>query len=57
VGKVPHASGGLCHPFFCESSQSDHLQRVIYVLDEHVKLFSRKQPMSIEWGEIIETKP
>jgi hypothetical protein len=36
--------------FACSAAGSEELARVQYAIDEHVKLFSRKNPLTVQWG-------
>lgn len=42
------AEDGLLH-LHCTASDAQHLARVRHVIDEHVALFSRKQPLQAVW--------
>lgn len=35
--------------FDCEADDDERLARVRFAIDEHVKLFSRKAPLSVAW--------
>ena len=35
--------------FDCSASSSEELARVQYTIDEHIKLFSRKNPLLVRW--------
>ncbi|CAM3610134.1 DUF2218 domain-containing protein [Polaromonas hydrogenivorans] len=35
--------------FECTATSAEELERIQYVLDEHVALFSRKSPMAVQW--------
>lgn len=35
--------------FDCEADDDERLERVRFAIDEHVKLFSRKAPLSVMW--------
>lgn len=35
--------------FDCEAEDAERLERVRFAIDEHVKLFSRKAPLSVAW--------
>ena len=35
--------------FACSAATSQDLDRVKHVIDEHVALFSRKAPLSVQW--------
>ena len=37
--------------FACQSETAEGLARVRYAIDEHVKLFSRKNPMRVQWDD------
>jgi hypothetical protein len=37
--------------FECSAETPELLERVQYVIDEHVALFSRKAPLSVHWKE------
>lgn len=35
--------------FDCEAADAEALARVQFAIDEHVKLFSRKAPLAVQW--------
>ena len=38
--------------FDCEAADAAALQRVQFAIDEHIKLFSRKAPLSVAWQAV-----
>lgn len=36
--------------FNCSAASSEELARVQYAIDEHIKLFSRKNPLLVQWN-------
>ncbi|MDO5623232.1 MAG: DUF2218 domain-containing protein [Pseudomonadota bacterium] len=42
------AEEALLH-FACEATDDAQLARVRHVIDEHIALFSRKQPLAVQW--------
>ena len=43
-----HADGEVLS-FLCEAADAEGLARVRHVIDEHMALFSRKQPLAVQW--------
>ncbi|AKJ29744.1 DUF2218 domain-containing protein [Caldimonas brevitalea] len=43
---------GACLCFDCDADDEEGLTQVVYVIDAHVKLFSRKQPLQVEWDTV-----
>lgn len=43
-----HADGDAL-TFVCEAESPEGVDHVCHVIDEHVRLFSRRTPMAVEW--------
>lgn len=54
---LAHFPWGDCHlkaeadvlDFECSAVSAEELERVQYVIDEHIALFSRKAPLAVQW--------
>ncbi|MFG5779324.1 DUF2218 domain-containing protein [Comamonas sp. J-3] len=42
--------------FDCAADSEEGLARVCHAISEHVKLFSRKNPMQVQWSACAETQ-
>ena len=42
------ADGAALH-FDCRAQDAQQLARVRFAIDEHVRLFSRKHPLAVQW--------
>ena len=48
-GRCTMRAGNDVLHFECEACDPPALERVRHVIDEHIALFSRKQPLSVQW--------
>ncbi len=48
-GTCEMRADGVALHFFCAAPDPDALARVRLTIDQHIKLFSRKQPLAVQW--------